>query len=89
MEIESVIIRFAMEKAEELGCGYLVSGEYETTIAGSTWGKTLIKAKNPVLQNPKQANSTLIHSVVSIPIKVVDGTKIPMSTPNVLVSETL
>lgn len=62
IEIESAIIRFAMEKAEELGCGYLVSGEYETTIAGSTWGKTLIKAKNPVFITKSKAGEQYLDS---------------------------
>ena len=51
-----------MEKAEELGCGYLVSGEYETTIAGSTWGKTLIKAKNPVFITKSKAGEQYLDS---------------------------
>ena len=62
IEIESAIIRFAMEKAEELGCGYLVSGEYETTIAGSTWGKTLIKAKTPVFITKSKAGEQYLDS---------------------------
>lgn len=62
MEIESAIIRFAMEKAEELGCGYLVSGEYETTIVGSTWGKTLIKEKKPVFITKSKAGEQYLDS---------------------------
>ena len=62
MEIESAIIQFAMEKAEELGCGYLVSGEYETTIAGSIWKQTLIEVKKPVFITKSKAGEQYLDS---------------------------
>ena len=36
-DIESAIIRFAAEKASEIGCGFLVSGEYHETVGNTSW----------------------------------------------------
>lgn len=61
-EIESAIIHFAMEKADKIGCGFLVSGEYLTTVETTNWHESLSLTLKSVFITRSKAGEQYLDS---------------------------